>query len=342
MIWVIFVHVLYWGEFFQNSTVNLVKSFFLFEMPLFFFVTGASNSLGKNDGYFPIVFRRYKRFLIPYWFFAVICAILTIARTGVCDGIEPASALKILFSWLLPLNRQITTIPYLTFALWFVPVYLCVIVTVPILRRIKESKIGTLFLFLFVLVYILTCFSALGKLQKVVFYALWTYIGLFYRDITAGLHRPHFKKYAGLISAAGVVIMVTLYFAGYSLDMQYNKFPPNAMFAAFSMAIMPLIIMSIPHINKICDRIKVCKFTKAIFDLYAYRSMTIFLYQVFAFNITIELAYILIPGTGILISLVKSLLCLITTVPLCAGLAMIFGKIEEIGVVRKTKDDVSV
>ena len=37
MFWVIVVHVLYWGSFFNNGYVNLLKSFCLFEMPLFFF-----------------------------------------------------------------------------------------------------------------------------------------------------------------------------------------------------------------------------------------------------------------------------------------------------------------
>ena len=47
MLWVIVVHVLYWGNFFSNGYVNFLKSFCLFEMPLFFFITGASNSLAK-------------------------------------------------------------------------------------------------------------------------------------------------------------------------------------------------------------------------------------------------------------------------------------------------------
>lgn len=36
MLWVIVVHVLYWGDFFISGYVNLLKSFCLFEMPLFF------------------------------------------------------------------------------------------------------------------------------------------------------------------------------------------------------------------------------------------------------------------------------------------------------------------
>ncbi|MDO5138386.1 MAG: acyltransferase family protein, partial [Oscillospiraceae bacterium] len=80
MIWVIVVHTLYWGNFSSDSSFNLIKSFFLFEMPLFFFVTGASNSFSRSTGYYRFVFRRYKRILIPYWVFALICAGWTIGR----------------------------------------------------------------------------------------------------------------------------------------------------------------------------------------------------------------------------------------------------------------------
>ncbi len=34
MFQVIVVHVLYWGNFFTNGYINLLKSFLLFEMPL--------------------------------------------------------------------------------------------------------------------------------------------------------------------------------------------------------------------------------------------------------------------------------------------------------------------
>jgi len=47
MIWVIVVHVLYWGYFFNNGYVNLLKSFCLFEMPLFFLLQAPAIVLAK-------------------------------------------------------------------------------------------------------------------------------------------------------------------------------------------------------------------------------------------------------------------------------------------------------
>ena len=41
---VLIVHVLYWGDF-LNSKFHIIKSFFLFEIPLFFFVIGAASTM---------------------------------------------------------------------------------------------------------------------------------------------------------------------------------------------------------------------------------------------------------------------------------------------------------
>ena len=58
--------------------------------------------------------------------------------------------------------------------------------------------------------------------------------------------------------------------------------------------------------------------------------MTIFLYQVFAFNITIRLTGMLIPGSGMVASVAKAVFCFVVTIPICAGLAVIFGRIEKL------------
>lgn len=64
---VLFVHSLYWGNVFSTGILSILKSFLLFEMPLFFFVTGAAYSLSKNNSK-PIVQIRQKflRILVPY------------------------------------------------------------------------------------------------------------------------------------------------------------------------------------------------------------------------------------------------------------------------------------
>ena len=128
-----------------------------------------------------------------------------------------------------------------------------------------------------------------------------------------------------------------LYLAGQSLNMQSNKFPPNMVFFVFSIMMMALIIFAVPYLDRFIGWMETDKISGKIFNLFSTRSMTIFLYQVFAFNLTIRLTNMLIHGDGIISSIAKSVFCLATTIPACAWFAVIFGKIEklEIKALRK-------
>ena len=238
MFWVIVVHVLYWGNFFDNECINLLKSFFLFEMPLFFFITGASNNFTKINGYFYFVYKRYKRVLIPYWVFAVICAGLSIAKYSISGGKDVFTGIKILLSWLIPINRQITSVSYLTWALWFIPVYMCVILIIPLLKQMKQSKNCVEFVSLLLAVFVGTCVLKMGWAQNVAFYSFWTYIGLFYSDIMIASKQNCFRKCFVLIATIGAIMIIVFRFMGQSIDMQHNKFPPNITFLIYSLVIM--------------------------------------------------------------------------------------------------------
>ena len=330
MFWVIVVHVLYWGNFFTNGYVNLLKSFCLFEMPLFFFITGASNSFSKTKNYFDFVIKRFQRILIPYWVFAFICAVLSIVKYAIDGNMDFITSIKVLLSWMIPINRQMTSVPYLTWALWFITVYLCIVLIIPVLKTMKQSTHKYGFSFLLLGLFVLTCLFNMGWVQNISFYAMWTYIGLFYNEITSAINQKHIRKNMAFLFAAGAAAICMLYFAGQPLDMQVNKFPPNIIFFVFSVMMMAAIILAIPCLNRIFDCLEKSNAVNKIFALFSTRSMTIFLYQVFAFNLTIRLANKIIPGSGIIVEIIKSAICLAATVPVCAGMAIIFGKIENV------------
>ncbi len=330
MFWVIVVHVLYWGNFFTNGYVNLLKSFCLFEMPLFFFITGASNSFSKISGYFDFVSKRFHRILIPYWVFAIICAFLSIGKFSIEGNMDFLAGIKVLLSWMVPVNRQITSVSYLTWALWFVPVYLCVVLIIPVLRRMRDSTRKIEFAFLLIGIFVVTCLLKMGWFQNVAFYSFWTYMGLFYRDIKTAAEQKHTRRYFLYLATAGLAVICILYLAGQPIDMQSNKFPPNLVFLVFSIMMMTLIIFAVPYLDRFIGWLESGKMSGKIFNLFSTRSMTIFLYQVFAFNLTIRLTNILIVGDSIIVSIAKSVFCLVETIPICAGLAVIFGKVEKL------------
>ena len=330
MLWVIVVHVLYWGEFFTNDSVNLLRSFCLFEMPLFFFVTGASNSFSKIDSYFAFVSKRFQRILIPYWVFAIICALLSMGKLRTEDNLDFLTGILVFASWMVPISRKVATVSYLTWALWFVPVYLCIVMILPALKQMKESSKKNMVALLLLGLFALTCFLKLGWVQHVALYSFWTYVGLFYRDIKTATEQKHTRRYFLYSAVAGMAMMWMLHLAGQSLDMQSNKFPPNMIFFAFSVMMMGLIIFALPYLDRVMGRMETGKLFGKIFNLFSTRSMTIFLYQVFAFDLTIRLSNMLVPADGILASIAKTVFCLATTIPVCAGLAVVFGKIEKL------------
>ena len=251
MFWVIVVHVLYWGNFFTNKYINLMKSFCLFEMPLFFFITGASNSFCKINGYFRFVGRRFQRILIPYWIFAVVCALLSIGKFSIKGDIDFFTGVEIFLSWMIPIDRQITTVSYLTWALWFIPVYLCVVTILPVLKKMKDSARKIEFAFLLLGIFVLTCFLRMGWVQNVAFYSFWTYVGLFYCDIKMVIEQKNTRRYFLYSAAAGIAAICILFSAGQSLNMQSNKFPPNVMFLAFSITMMSLILFLMPYFGRL-------------------------------------------------------------------------------------------
>ncbi len=338
MLWVIVVHVLYWGNFFVDPNINLFKSFFLFEMPLFFFITGASNGFSKTGNYFVFVIRRFQRFLIPYWVFAVICAALSIGKYAIVDSIsDPLFAVKVVISWLLPLNLQVSSVAHLTSALWFVPVYLCIVLLIPLFKYIKTTPLKNYFFFIITAVFVLTALLDCGWVQNVAFYSIWIYVGLFYKEIRSFTEKKNAKMYLLLIAVLSCAIIIVLYFNGGSIDMQFNKFPPNITFLFFSLLSMSLIFAIIPRFNTIVDILNKFTVFEKVFSVFSTRSMTVFLYQVFAFNVTIRLSNMLITGDSTALAVLKCVLCLLTTLPACAVLAFIFGKIENLEIIKFQK-----
>ena len=328
---VLVVHVLYWGEFFTNKDINLLKSFFLFEMPLFFFITGASNSFSNTKNYCGFVAKRFTRILIPYYIFAVICIILSIAKYILEGNFKFLLGFKVIVSWLIPINKQLTSVSYLTWALWFIPVYLSLVLFIPALKKLYLSKYKILYAILLLSIFIITCGLKLGWIQNVAFYAFWIYIGLFYYDIKSVVKQKRFRIGAVYIIGVGITAVILCRLVGRTFNMQTNKFPPNLMFFAFSLVVMGIIVVCIPIIDWTMEHIERINVFGKLIDLYSKKSMTIFLYQVFVFKITIRLAKLTFHSGSVVQEICQAFFCLIITIFLCAITAMLFGKFENIG-----------
>lgn len=169
----------------------------------------------------------------------------------------------------------------------------------------------------------------MGWIQYVLFYLIWVYVGLFYEELKNIVHDIQARKKIFALSAVSILLLLILSFLGQSLNMQQNKFPPNVVFLLYSMCLMSLILYNLPILNAFFARCEQSKQLRKIVNAFSTKSMTVFLYQVFAFNVTIRLSHLLIPRETGLASISKAVLCFVITVPLCYLFTLVFGGVEK-------------
>ena len=216
-------------------------------MPVLFFVTGASNSMKPISSWRRFITLRWTRMLFSYWIYAAMCVVLSTAAYlygtfGTADT-SITHILKIFVSWILPVDRQISHVSYLTYALWFVPVYLIVILLIPVFQLLKKKNKWLTGIGLVSLSLLADAFS-LGWIQNIFFYGVWTYFGLFYREILDAMKVRRYRRYSlGLVFALFSILAI-MAVCGISLNMQKNKFPPNSPFFIYSTAMVLLVLIN--------------------------------------------------------------------------------------------------
>ena len=303
IIQVVLVHILYWLGIFSEGFSVTAKSFFLFEMPVFFFVTGAVNSLGGQQKYKTFCFKRIKGLLFPYYVYSAICILVSVAYYILHNRFTAKLIIQLLLTWIVPLDHQMTPLSYLTWAIWFIPVYVITVFLFPLIQS-AVLKFGWRMIICLIAVFAgieMLCtfihqntsfegyaagfYTALDILQKSFFYLIFMGLGVLY---------PRLKNRSrkGVITATAILILsiilllVCKTFLGDTLDMQTNKFPPNHMFLFYSFAVLCALYIAKPLLKRGYLRMTRCI---PILDkwvlLFSHNSIYVFLYQTFSFLI---------------------------------------------------------
>jgi len=320
MIWVIFIHCLYWLGYF-----SWYKSFFLAEMSLFFFIAGASNGMASKKSLGNFYLSRFQRIMIPYWIYGLVCiALMLIFRTAVT--IKGFWILPL--TWIIPFGSIHSSIPYLPRALWFIPVYLLVMLFFPLFEKMRNTRMRYLpFVLLFGGIVALDIWGIDGAIadltQKIVFYSFFTYFGLFFTEITKKT-KP-VPAYAVLAIALLAMAVLAVYF-GQSLNMQHNKFPPNTMFFFYSLAALSILYILSDNIVKAVKFLRKNVFFDWIYQQYTQRGLTIFLFHPIVF---VLLAY-LKTCFAVLPQAISFAIVLLLAIPLSAVIGKMFSWVEHI------------
>lgn len=257
IVWVVVVHVLYLKQFVPpGSAGETVKALVLFEMPLFFFVSGAGlyHSHRRQPEIRPFLLRRAWRLLWPYALLAVVCAYLFYRREMAAG--RPLTPEQVL-SWLALRPWPVEPV-YVGAYTWFVRVMLAVTVAHVGLVRLFDSDrwrapTGVC------LAAGVAAFTPIGKPlaefhavplgqlpQYAVFYGAFVYLGYYYASGRLA-RRPAWLAVAAL---AAFGLLAALARAGLvSGDAQYNKFPPNAGYALLGLGWLAVWLLARPAIT---------------------------------------------------------------------------------------------
>ena len=218
-----FMHVPYWLNFYGSGWPALIRSWLLFTMAVYFFVTGAVNIEAKRRPWGEFVVRRAKVLMLPYYRYALLCTVIA-AAVYVYKGQFTWELLgRTALSWVLPIDQQIMPLPFITWAVWFVPVYLSVIIVFPLTRWLVEH-IGIVLTEVVLIAVFLVVENIPGVpdlVQKAAYYPIFAALGTQWPTLK---HRSR-KKVLGaaalmVFGFASLIICKNLF--GGTYDMQIN------------------------------------------------------------------------------------------------------------------------
>ncbi|MDO5708042.1 MAG: acyltransferase [Andreesenia angusta] len=280
--WVMIVHCLYWPNILDQG-VGI--SILLIEMPIIFFITGASNIYAKKRSLMNFYKRRLLRVLKPYEVFAIINIILLYITH---QDINFTNIIR----WILPYGYQYTDIFFLPWHLWFMPVYILLVLILPILLFFYRKNISKYYIVLVQFALILFYFKpellSNSKLEfyipTVLFYSFWTAIGFEFKRIRE-LRRNNNMILPLVFTLLGIGIMYMIYRTNpeISFNMQDNKIPVKLMFSAYSLIAMSVFYILAPGIIFVLKKLKDFKYFNLIINSYNVNGFSIYLFHPFIF-----------------------------------------------------------
>ena len=275
---VCFIHVLYWFNIGKEPYISIV----LVEMPIIFFISGASISLGnRNLGFLEYFKNRFKRVIIPYYIYAIVILLLIVLLSLFWNSLETWGERILGHKFVDRYNFDITMYtlkdfinifigvniflsPY-SWHLWFILPYMIITCTFSFQSVVIKKINRWIYVTLCVLFFILIRYITDNELITNVFcYNIFFVIGyLFYKKV-------QIKEIIALYFFF-VLSVYTLLLSGQSLTpMQNHKFPPDLLFICYNMGVLCLLSIVLKHFE--LPNLK-------IFRLWNTRGYTIYLYQ---------------------------------------------------------------
>lgn len=286
------IHGMYWLHIVDGP----VKSVLLFEMPCIFILSGYSFALSLRNGLKITNFSEYSRFclqrsvriLIPYWLYAIVC-LPAVFLLQPAHFSNTAESIKTIVSWLNPLDYgRRHSVGVLNSHLWFVGPFLGVTFLIPLLEKLTAKiriPVWAWLLASAAAVALGTGLASKNLLRSLLAYSIWAMLGY-----AAGIDkRPlsAWRKQAGWVLLIALACLAVTGFADPALlDMQANKFPPNALFFVFGLAWVALLLIVCSYLSApAIERLYEAKWLRPFIR----KGYSIYLWQGIAYSAAIEI-----------------------------------------------------
>ena len=221
-----FIHLMYWEGLSVGIYTSTCISGILIEMPVVFYIAGASFSLSSTKRYAEYVWSRIKRVAVPYWEYALFCFPIVLAFFFKKGYLIPWD------DFLLYLFFTPPPVPRIFSHIWFILPYLLICFCFPFLFKCIKKYHFPFILFYGLFVLLMFCATDAPELIKmVIVYMLFAVWGMYYKqDIK--------RQNLVCMLASALYMGYALFLGGYSFNMQLNKFPPNLLFVSYCMLVL--------------------------------------------------------------------------------------------------------
>ena len=247
-----------------------VFSSMLFEMPVIFFISGASLKVSRSKPFVDFSKSRIKRIIIPYivWVGGVICVSFLVGN----QDLQVINLLRC---------RNVTCIPFINH-IWFIYPYLIISVLgfyfIKIYNRFGNSFLYIYMIVAIIFILILDIFGigkeSLNLVRIIVVFSSFFVYGFTYKSKCT--NKSHIFLFVFFFSIYFILILSQLY----TYRTQENKFPPNLAYMCFGFIFVTLI--SLATKNKMILNNRIIQFSnKYGMEMYLYQNFAFWIYSAF-------------------------------------------------------------
>lgn len=264
MIYIIcWIHGMYW----YNMGSPFSRSFLLFEMPIIFYISGASFTLCRPKKTGELFLNRFKRVMIPYYIYVVLW-IMAVFVWNNSISLYPKGWFKTI------IGESFRQAPFQSH-IWFILPYMVITCSFPLQRAILSKIPALLYLVAITIIFMIIYYADINHSTAlhILCYNIFFILGY------VSYHKWKINK-AVLIGGGSLLVFGALFHTGTLTCMQSLKFPPHPIFILFGLgwvsilcATFPLLKLNYSPILKIWN--------KHGYTLYLYQSIPLALYTFF-------------------------------------------------------------